>query len=486
MSKSIATNSIYNFVLKVFRLIVPVLVGPYIQRLFDKQLYGAFNDASTWLDFALIFGVFGIYTYGIRELAGVRDDKEKTRKLYSSLFSIGICTNVIVLIAYTGVVWFSVESMTRMIYLVLGLKVFANIFMVEWLNEAVENYRFITIKTVIVRLIYVVGIFAFIHKPDDVVKYSVIIVLTDILNNLISFVYVSKRIPISFKDLEIKKHIVPLISILIISNVNLLYTQFDKMMLGQVVDKVSVTVYKTPQDITYMISNLLASIVMVAVPRLAYYNSNNKQAEYMELLNKSYKSFMLVVFPACVGIACLAPEIMWIYGGGKYDASIPVLIIFAIRTMESSVYTICANQVLYVKNQEKFLVRILLVGGVLNVVLNGLLIWMGLYTPVTAVSTTLIAEIVVMGIMFWFIRNRLEIDFHFFTRTNIKYILLSLLFVPITWLVKQLGFGMIVNCIVIVPICIFVYFGALLLLKDETMLFLTKKVLGKFITKLKR
>ena len=40
MAKSIATNSIYNFILKVFRLIVPVLVGPYIQRLFDKELYG--------------------------------------------------------------------------------------------------------------------------------------------------------------------------------------------------------------------------------------------------------------------------------------------------------------------------------------------------------------------------------------------------------------------------------------------------------------
>lgn len=481
MSKSIATNSIYNFVLKVFRLIVPILVGPYIQRLFDRQLYGAFNDATTWLDFALIFGVFGIYTYGIRELAGVRDDKEKTKKLYSSLFSIGICTNVIVLAAYTGVVWFSVESMSKIIYLVLGLKVFANIFMVEWLNEAVENYRFITVKTVVVRLIYVIGIFAFIHKPDDVVKYSVLIVLTDILNNLISFVYVSKKIPICFKDLEIKKHIVPLLSILVISNVNLLYTQFDKMMLGQVVDKISVTIYKTPQDITYMISNLLASIVMVAVPRLAYYNSNNQQERYMELLNQSYRSFMLVVFPACVGIACLAPEIMWIYGGGKYDASIPVLIIFAIRTMESSVYTICANQVLYVKNQEKFLVRILLVGGVLNVVMNGLLMLAGFYSPVTAISTTLVAEIVVMAVIFWFIRNRLEINFHFFTGTNIKYILLSLLFVPITWLVRQLELGIILNCIIIVPICILIYFGILLLSRDETMLFLTKKVFGKFI-----
>ena len=483
MSKSIATNSIYNFILKVFRLIVPVLVGPYIQRLFNKELYGAFNDATTWLDFALIFGVFGIYTYGIREIASIRDDKEKLKRLYSSLFLIGVCTNVIVLFAYTGIVWFSVESMSKAIYLVLGFKVFANIFMVEWLNEAVENYQFITIKTIIVRLIYVIGIFAFIHKPEDVVKYSVLIVATDTLNNLISFIYVKRKIPFCFKNLEIKKHIVPLISILVISNVNLLYTQFDKMMLGQIVDKVSVTIYKTPQDITYMISNLLASIVMVAVPRLVYYNSNEQKESYMELLNRSYKSFMLVVFPACAGIACLASEIMWIYGGGKYDASIPVLIIFAIRTIESSVYTICANQVLYVQNQEKFLVKVLLIGGVLNVIMNALLIAMKMYTPVTAIITTLVAEFVVMALMFRFIRTSLRMDFRFFTKANCKYLLITLLFIPITVIVKQFDFGMILNCLIIVPICMAVYFGILLATKDETMLFLSKNVLGKFIHK---
>ena len=58
----------------------------------------------------------------------------------------------------------------------------------------------------------------------------------------------------------------PLVSILVISNVNLLYTSLDKMILGQVADKMQVTVYKTPQDITYMIGQLLASIVLVAVP----------------------------------------------------------------------------------------------------------------------------------------------------------------------------------------------------------------------------
>ena len=201
----------------------------------------------------------------------------------------------------------------------------------------------------------------------------------------------------------------------------------------------------------------------------------------MELLSRSYRSFMLVVFPACVGIACLAPEIMWIYGGGKYNASIPVLIIFAIRTIESSVYTICANQVLYVKNQEKFLVRILLVGGLLNVLLNGMLMALKVYTPATAIVTTLLAEIVVMMLMFGFIRKNLSIDFRFFTKTNCKYLALTLLFVPITFIVKQFELGMILNCIVIVPLCMGVYFGTLLVTKDETMLFLTKKVLGKFI-----
>lgn len=480
MAKSITTNSIYNFILKVFRLIVPVLVGPYIQRLFDKELYGVFNDASTWLEFAVIFGVFGIYTYGVREVASVRDSAEKCQKLYSSLFFIGLATNTIVLAAYTGIIFFSVPSLNRVIYLVLGGKVFANIFMVEWLNEAIENYRFITIKTIVVRLLYVIGIFALIKKPDDVVKYSVLIVLTDLLNNLISFVYVTRKIPMRLHGLEFKRHIPALISILIISNINLLYTQLDRIMLGRT-DKVAITIFKTPLDITYMIGNLLASIVLVVVPRLAYYSAGDRNEDFMTLLNKSYRSFMLVVFPACMGVACLAPEIMWIYGGGKYDESIPVLVIFAIRTMESAVYTICANQVLYVLHQEQFLIRVLLVFGLLNAILDAAFLALGILTPVTAVLTTLFAEVLLMAVIFWYIRVKLGLPMHFFDKANVRYLLLSLSFIPIVLGLRALGTGNIGTALLSVPVCMLVYFGALLLLKDETMLFLSKKLLGKLV-----
>lgn len=473
--RSITLNSVYNFVLKVFRLIVPILVGPYIQRLFDPELYGYFNDASTWVDLALIFGTFGIYTYAVREVSAIRDDREKVRRLYSSLFSLGFCTNTVVTLLYAAVILFSVDGAARGIYLVLGFKVLCNVFMVEWLNEAGENYRFITMKTIIVRFLYLIGIFTLIKEPDDVIKYTMLIVATDFLNNLISFVYVTKRIGLTFKGIRWGQHFMPLVSILIISNVNLLYTSLDRMILGQVGDVVQVTVYKTPQDITYMIGQLMASIVLVAVPRLAYYAGNGRMDDFLALLNKSYHSFMLVVFPACIGVACLAPEIMWIYGGGKYDASIPVLIMFAIRTTESAVYTICANQVLYVLHKEKFLVRVLLACGLLNALFNVILVAAGLFTPLTAIATTFLAEVVLMGIIFWYIRVKLRIPFKFISRQNLLYVGVSLLFIPITLFVRNLGLGYIWTAVISVPVCAALYFTLLLLFKDETMWMLFDK-----------
>ena len=58
MAKSIAANSLYNFALKFFRLILPILVSTYILHTLDPTLYGIFSDAETWVAIALIFGVY--------------------------------------------------------------------------------------------------------------------------------------------------------------------------------------------------------------------------------------------------------------------------------------------------------------------------------------------------------------------------------------------------------------------------------------------
>ena len=95
------------------------------------------------------------------------------------------------------------------------------------------------------------------------------------------------------------------------------------------------------------------------------------------------------------------------------------------------------------------------------------------------IGCVFLAEVVLMAIIFWYIRVRLSIPFHFISKENIRYVAISLLFIPVTLGIRALGFGYIWTSILSVLVCMALYFGALLLLKDETMWFLTRKVLGK-------
>ena len=147
---------------------------------------------------------------------------------------------------------------------------------------------------------------------------------------------------------------------------------------------------------------------------------------------------------------------------------------------------VCANQILYIKNREKFLVKMLLMGGILNVIFNGAAVLFGIFSPLVAISTTFLAEIVLMIVLMRYIHKEMEIPFYIFTKTNLKYLLLSLTFVPVTIGVHLLGFGELLNAGIVVPVCVAIYFGALLLTKDETMLFLSQKVLSTLLGRFKK
>lgn len=478
-NKSIALNTIYNIILKVFQLVVPILIGPYLARILDIHLYGVYNTALSQIDFFMIFAAFGIQVYGLREISKVRDNKEKRDTLFTNLFVISIITNILSIVAYLLFVTFFVNSDSIIVYYILVIKIFANIFMVEWVNEATENYGFITIKTIIVRVIYVVGLFVFVRDADDIISYSLLVVLSSFVNNILSYIYIKREFKFEFAKLQLGRHIKPLLSVLVISNINLFYTQLDKLLLGFTVNEVSVSFYYLPQNIMTIITTVLTAMVMVSISRLSYYNGNSMENEYNDLLFKMYRSYMLVVFPACIGVACLSKEIMYLYGGVKYVGAYIILAIFAIRTIGNAIYTVYANQILYIKGKEKFLLKALALGAVLNVIFNMLLIKLGVFMPETAVLTTFIAEIIMITVINIYIRKVVKINIRLLNNYNIKYLISSLLFIPITIFVKSFKFSYILNVVIIVPICAGVYFLILYFSKDKMLFELMKNIMNK-------
>ena len=299
-------NTIYKALLSLVNIVVPLIIGPYIMRLLNEELYGIYNKAYANYQVFFAFASFGVYTLGVREISRIRNDEEKVSKLFTNLFVISMLSNIVVLAIYIIFSFIVSDGITRTLYLIMGIQIVANIFYVEFVNEAVENYRFITVKSVIVKIGYFIAVLLWVKKPDDVAHYALIVSAVNFANNIISFIYAKRRIKFDFSKIEIKRYIKPLIAVLVITNVDLLYSQLDRVMLGKYVNDVSVTVYYTA---FYLVSTLAAipySIINVSIPRLSYLLKNEGKKVYEEKLNNSISSLLFVIVPMCLGVFVLS------------------------------------------------------------------------------------------------------------------------------------------------------------------------------------
>ena len=65
------------------------------------------------------------------------------------------------------------------------------------------------------------------------------------------------------------------------------------------------------------------------------------------------------------------------------------------------------------------------------------------------------------------------------TKQNIAYLILSILFIPISYIVKKINFGFYINIIIIITICASLYSGVLLIKKDESLYIIINKLKNK-------
>lgn len=472
-------NTIYKSMLSMVNIVVPLVIGPYIMRLLDVDLYGLYNRVFADFQMFLAFASFGVYTLGVREISKIRNDKEKVSKLFTNLFVISFLSNMLVLIIYLIFSLITSTGLAKVLYLVMSIQIIANVFYVEFVNEALENYKFITIKSIIVKIIYFLAILLAVRNPHDIVIYAVIVSLTNFLNNIISFIYAKHRISFDFSKIQIKKYIKPLIAVLVITNADLLYSQLDRVMLGRYVSGVSVTVYYTAYYLVSTLSAIPYSIINVSIPRLSYLLKNEGKEIYEEKLNNSISSLIFIIVPMCLGVFVLSKEAIILYAGKKYLMAIVPLMIACITRIFISLESVMNNLVMYPNNREDRILKVSLTCGISNLIINYLLVLFKIFSPLTALATTGLVELTIFIIHYTYARKKMNIDVRVFSKKNMTYILLSLLFIPISLIIRSLKLNFYINIIVIVIICSLMYFIVLYIKKDNNLLFILDKFKGK-------
>ncbi|WP_291258999.1 oligosaccharide flippase family protein [Fusobacterium sp.] len=478
-SNSIVKNAIFKFSLEILRIFIPIISVPYIYRIFNPEIMGQIEFSQSIVGYFFIFAGFGVYTYGLREISRVRDNKEQRDKLFTELFTISTVSSILVTFIYLGYVYFkfNFDNLLKNMLLINSINLISYVFYIEWINEAFENYKFISQKTMIVKLLNLACIFLFIKVSDDYFKYLFLINVFTLINNLASFIYIRRYINFSFNNLEIKKYLFPLGILILVSNINVLYTQLDKIVLGFYGKNIEeVAYYGVAQKVMSVLMVIVMSIINVTMPRLSYYLGQNQKDEYENLFNRIFPYIYLLLFPMGIGIIILSKEICIFFGGKAYLPAQAVVIVFGIRMIIVTVESLLSNHVIFLNQKEKVMAVILGICGVFNLLLKIGLIYFDIFTASTAIFTTMLAEILIITLDYWYIKKYLKLKLEIFKLKNLKYLLISLIFFPIKYFFSDLNFNIMINSILIFIMCSSAYFILLLLIKDRCLFELLEKI----------
>ena len=156
------------------------------------------------------------------------------------------------------------------------------------------------------------------------------------------------------------------------------------------------------------------------------------------------------------------------------------MVVFAIYMLSIGVEGVIANQMIYLHGKEKEDAILVLIGGVINLIFNITLSITGNFNMVSAITTTLIANLIVIALEYRMVKKVIKLDIHLFAYENIKYFYYSLAFIPVTFAIKFVISNLIIACVLEVLICGLVYLGILVITKDSVFLELLNKILVKF------
>ena len=96
------------------------------------------------------------------------------------------------------------------------------------------------------------------------------------------------------------------------------------------------------------------------------------------------------------------------------------MMVFSLYIISLGYDTILSNQVMYTRRKEKQQVQIIFIGGLINLLLNIILLALGKFNGTTAVATTLFANICVIIMENIYVKKVLKVNFNIFSIDKLK------------------------------------------------------------------
>lgn len=395
MKKSLAINSIFNILYKMVAAIYPLVSAIYVSHILESDRVGAVSYAQNIVSYFVLLASVGIPSFGVRGIAKCKTPEERN-KLFNTLFWLNALTTAISIVLYgTLVVSVPLFRENYILYMIAGIQLVFSFFNVDWLFEGMEEYRYISIRSIIIKLLALAALFVFIHEKDDYIIYALIFCVAIGGNNILNIIRSRKYVVLSFKDVNIFEYIKPIMILFVASLAIELYTMIDTTMLGFFCEDSSVGCYSNAIKLTRMVISFCAAIGAILLPRLSVIYEEGNMDLFKRLLNTALQMMLFFAIPAAIGLFLLSDRVIPLLYGDTFDEAIPILKILSLMIPVVVMNTLVGVQLFVSTNRENKYTVCVVCGAIVNVILNSILI--PLRGATAAAVASFISEVVVFA-----------------------------------------------------------------------------------------
>ena len=399
LRKNIAYMTIYH----IFNALFPLIVTPYLSRVLGATEIGKYSYAYSLAYYFVLIANLGISTHGSRRIAEAKNNQMAYNQRFSDLFWLHALNATAVTIIYLIAVTAGMNKSNAELSYIMTFYVFSSVFDVKWLFYGLENFKITVLRSIIIKIAYMILIFTLVKTRNDVKIYTFIMAFVAYfiaeMSLFIMLPHYGKVRKPNFAS--IKKEVLPLLLLFIPSVANVLLRHFDKLMLGWLSSYDQLGMYENTDKIFIVLVTLITAFGDVMMPRISNLLASNNTSNTLKadmLLKNALRVSILTSCALAFGIMAIAKEFVPLFFGDEFLECIKLITWIAPTIIVLTFSTLIRKQYLIPRYLEKVFLTATISSLAINIIMNA--IFIPTYRALGAVFGTIIAELSVIVIQF--------------------------------------------------------------------------------------
>jgi O-antigen/teichoic acid export membrane protein len=375
---SVKNSVFYNVLLAISQVFFPLITFPYLARTLGPEHVGVLNFAESIAKYFVMLAALGIPIYGIREIAKVQNELKARTKIFAEIFTINlICTLGLSFLFLAAVFFIPQLNNEKVLFYWTIAYFFFQVFYLEWFFNGMNQFKFIAIRQFVIRFFFIIFVFVLIKSQFDYVNYMRMQFGLSVLLAIINFNNLSKHISLNketFSNLDLRKHIKPLLYIFLTIFSISIYFSLDTILLGFLANNESVGYYSTALKLNKLIIAVFGAVTVAIFPSLIKLYHSQQIEKFRELIRQVFFVLVSLSIPAIVIFISCAKEIVHVLFSQNFDRSILPLQITSPLILIVSLSSIFGFQVLSALAKDRQILYSAIIGMSVSVVLSILLV----------------------------------------------------------------------------------------------------------------